>query len=97
MVAQPVIEKIALPIHTVFSSDKLLPVPDRRLHSAFALKRNNRVQMIRHKHAHTAMPDESLMIKFHRGQHDIASVCVTQLVLARRDAVNGDKEPTALG
>jgi hypothetical protein len=91
MVAQAVIEKIALPIHTVFSSDKLLPIPDGRLHSWFAWKRNDRVQMIRHKQAHTAMPDESLMIKFHRGQHGIASVCAAQLVLARRYAVNGIK------
>jgi len=41
------------------------------------------------------MPDESLMIKFHRGQRGIASACAAQLVLARRHAVNGDKEPTA--
>jgi hypothetical protein len=90
-------KKIALPIDTVFCSDKLLPVLERRLHSAFARKRNNRVQMIRQKQAHTAMPKESLTIKFDRGQHSIASVCSAQLVLARQDAVNGDKEPTALG
>ena len=97
MVAQAVIEKIALPIHTVFSSDKLLLIPDGRLHARFARKRNNRVQMIRHKQAQTAMPDEWVVIKFHGGQQGIASVFAAQLVLARGYAVNGDKEPTALG
>jgi hypothetical protein len=75
MVAQPMIEKIALPIHAMFSGDKLLPVPDRRLHARFVRKRDDRVQMIRHKQAEAAMPDESLVIEFHRSEHGIAVVC----------------------
>jgi hypothetical protein len=43
------------------------------------------------------MPDGSLVIKFHRGEHGVASFCSAELVLARRHAVDGDKEPTALG
>jgi len=49
MVAQAVIEKIALPIDPVFSGDELLPVFDGRLHSRFAREGNNRMQMIRHQ------------------------------------------------
>ena len=93
MVAQAVIEKIALPIHAMISSDELLPVLDDRLHSRFARERNNCVQMIRHKQTQAAMPDDSLVIKFHGGEHAIASGCVAQLVFARRYAVVGDKGP----
>ena len=81
MVAQAVIEKIALPIHTVFSSDKLLLIPDGRLHARFARKRNNRVQMIRHKQTKAVMPDKSLVVEFHGGEHNIASFCAAELVL----------------
>ncbi len=77
MIAQAVIEEIALPIHAMISGDKLLPVFDGRLHSRFARERNNRMQMIRHKKAQAAMPDESLMVELHRGEHGIASVCAT--------------------
>ena len=97
MVAQPVIEKIALPIDTMFSSNELFPVLDGCCHSRFTRECHNRVQMIRHKQAQAAMPDESLVVKLHRGEHGIASVCTTQLVFARRHAVDCDKEPTALG
>jgi hypothetical protein len=51
MVAQAVIEKIALPLHAMFSGNELLPVLDGRLHSRFTREGNNRVQMIRHKQA----------------------------------------------
>src|SRR6266487_5151965 len=97
MIAQPVVEEIALPIHAMFSSDELFPVLDARCHAWFARKRDDRMQMIRHKQAQAAMPDESLVIEFHGGEHGIASVRATQLVFARRHAVDGDKEPTALG
>jgi hypothetical protein len=97
MVAQAVIEKIALPLLAMLSRDELLPVPDGRLHSRFAQKRNNRLQMIRHKHAQAAMPARSLVVEFHGGEQGIASFCATELVLARRHAVDGDKELTSLG
>ena len=106
MVAQAVIEKIALPIHAVFSSHELFPVLNRRFHSRSTRKRNDRVEMIRHKQAKAAMPDESLVIKPHRGKHGVAygrarhSVRAgrqAQLVSTRRHAVDGDEEPTALG
>src|SRR6516225_9457478 len=112
MVAQAVIKKIALPIHAIFFSNELLPVLDGRSHSRFARERNNRMQMIRHQQAEAAVPDESLVIKFHRGEHSIANgrarhaACSlwrvragsrTQLVFAPRHTINGDKEPTALG
>ena len=97
MVAQAVVEKIALPIHAMFSGDELLPIPDGRLHPRFAWERNNRVQMIRHKQTKAAMPEESLVVKFHGVEHGIASVCAAELVLARRHTVDRDKEPTSLG
>src|SRR5262249_53238730 len=97
MVAQAVIEKIALPIHAVFSGDELFPVLDGCCHSRFARERHDRVEMIRHKQAQPAMPYESLVIKFHGLERSVASVCAAQLVFARRHAVDSDKEPTALG
>ena len=96
MVAEAVIEKIALPIHAMFSSDELFPVLDGVFHSPFPRERNDRMQMIRHKQAQPAMPDESLMVEFHGRQHGIASVCATQLVFSRWHTVDGYKEPTAL-
>src|SRR2546423_9644646 len=97
MIAQPVVEEIALPIHAMFSSDELLPILDARCQSRFTRERNNLVQMIRHKQAQAAMPDESLVIKFHGGEHGVASVCAAQLVFARRHAVDRYKEPAAVG
>ena len=106
MIAQAMIEKIALPVHAMFSSDELLPILDGRCHSRFTRERNNRVDMIRHKQAQAAMPDESLVIKPHRGKHGVANGRArhsvragrqTQLVFTRRRAVDGYKEPTALG
>src|SRR6266496_570699 len=49
MVAQAVIEEIALPIHAMLSGDELFPVLDGVFHSRFARERNDRMQMIRHK------------------------------------------------
>jgi hypothetical protein len=97
MVAQAVIEKIALPIDAMLSGDKLLLVLDRCCHSRFPRERDDSMQMIRHKQAQAAMPDESLVIEFEGGEHGIASVCAAQLVFTRRHAVDGDKEPAALG
>ena len=77
MIAQPVIEKIALPIHAMFSSDELFPVLERCRHSRFAWERHDSMQMIRHQDAQAAMPDESLVIEFDGGEHGIASVCTT--------------------
>ncbi len=97
MVAQAVLEKIALPIHAMFSRDEFLPIPDGRLHSRLARECNNGAQMIRHKQAKVAMPDEPLVVELHGGEHGIASFCAAELVFARRHAVDGNKEPTALG
>ncbi len=97
IIAQAVIEKIALPMNGMISGNELLPVLDGRLHSRFARERNNGVQMIRHKQTQAAMPDESLVVEFHGGEHGIASACAAELVFARRHAVDGDKEPTSLG
>jgi hypothetical protein len=43
------------------------------------------------------MPDESLVIEFHGGDHGIASFCAAELVFAWWHAVDDDKEPTSLG
>jgi hypothetical protein len=63
----------------------------------FARERNNGVQMIRHKQTKAAMPDKSFVVEFHGGDQGIASFCAAELVLARRHAVDGDKELTSLG
>jgi hypothetical protein len=97
MIAQAVIEKIALPIHTMFSSDELLPILHRRFHSWFTRKRNDRVRMIWHKQAQPTMPDESLVVEFHGGEHGIASVCAAQLVFTSWNTVDRDERPTAVG
>ena len=91
------IDNIALPLPAMLSRDELLPVPDGRLHSRFARERNNGVQMIRHKQTQAAMPARSLVVEFHGGEQGIASFCAAELVLARRHAVDGDKELTSLG
>jgi hypothetical protein len=97
MVAQAMIEKIALPIHAMFSSDELLPILDGRCHSRLAWECDDCVQMVWHKQTQAAMPDESLVIEFDGGQHGIAGVCTTQLVFVRRHAVDRDKELAAVG
>src|SRR5262245_9065631 len=97
MVAQPVIEKIALLIYAISSSHELLPVHHGCFHSRFARERDNGVQMIGHKQVQAAMPDEFFAIELHSGEHIVASACAAQLVFARRHAIDGDKEPTAVG
>jgi hypothetical protein len=42
------------------------------------------------------MPDEFVVVVFHRGKHGVASVCSAQLVLSRRHAFDGDEKPTAV-
>ena len=97
MIAQAVIEKIALSIHAMFSGDELLPILDGRCHSRFTRERDDSVQMIRHKQAQAAMSDEFLVVEFHGGEHGIANACAAQLVFTRRNAVDRDKEPAAVG
>ncbi len=75
MVTEAVIEEIALPLHTVLSRDELLPVLHGRCHSEVTRKRDDRMQMIRHKHAQPAMPDASLVVEFHGREHGVAGVC----------------------
>src|SRR5947208_16798002 len=59
MIAQPVVEEIALPIHAIFSSNEFFPVLDGCCHSRLAWERDDSMQMIRHKQAQAAMADES--------------------------------------
>jgi hypothetical protein len=84
---------VATPRHVL---QRRTPVPDGRLHSRFARERNYGMQMIRHKQAQAAAPDESLVVEFHSRQYGLASVCAAQLVFAFRHAVDRDKEPTAV-
>jgi hypothetical protein len=106
MIAQPVVEEIALPIHAMFSSDEFFLILDGRCHSRFTWKRDDCVQMIRHKQTQAAMPDEFLVIEFDGGEHGVANGMArhsvragrqAQLVFARRHAVDRDKEPAAVG
>src|SRR6266446_2562943 len=73
MVTQAVIKKIALPIEVMLSGNEFLPVLDRCCHSRFPRERHDSMQMIRHEYAQAAMPDESLVIKPHRGKHGVAN------------------------
>ena len=87
MIAQAMVEEITLPIHGMFSSDILLPILDRRLHSRLARKCEDGVEMIRHEQAQATTPDKLLVIEFHRGEHRIPSVSAAQLVFSRRHAL----------
>ena len=53
--------------------------------------------MIRHKQAQAAVPNKSLVVNLHGGEHSVAGIGSAQLILAARDAVDGDEEPTPLG
>ena len=97
MIPQAVIEKIALPLHAMFSRNELLPIVDGRLHSWFTWDGNDRVQMIRHQQTQTTVPDEPLVIELHGGEHSVPGIGSVQLILAAGDAVDSDKEPTAVG
>ena len=97
MISQAVIEKIALPTDAELSRHEFFPVPHSRLHSRFAREGNDRMQMIRHQQAQAAVPDESLVVELHGGEHSVAGIGSAQLILAARDTVDGDEEPTGLG
>jgi hypothetical protein len=91
MVAQAVIEKIALPLLAMLSRDELMP---DHLQAIIAFLRQPGMQTtVRNwkKHAQAVMPARSLVVEFHGGEQGIASFCVAELVLARRHAVDGDK------
>ena len=94
MITQAVVEKIALPIDSVFSSDEFFPVPDGYCHSRLTRERHDRVQMIRHEHAEATVSDESLVIELRRIEHGIPGAFAAQLIFAWRHAVNGNEEPT---
>ena len=83
MIPQAVIEKIALPIHAMFSGNELLPVLDGRLHSRFTWEGNDRMQMIRHQQTQAAVPDESLVIELHGGEHSVAGIRSAQFDYCR--------------
>ncbi len=74
MVAQAMIEEIALPIHAMFSGHILLPVLNRCCHSGFVREGEDGVQMIRHEQAQPAVPRELFVIVSNRCQHSIADV-----------------------
>jgi hypothetical protein len=97
MVAQAMIEEVALPIHAVFSGYIFLPVFDHRGHSRLARQGQDGVQVIRHKQTKAAMPEELLVIVFHRCQHAIADVGAAQLVFTPGHTIDGDEKPTTLG
>src|SRR5215468_9518340 len=97
MITQPVIEKVALPMHGLFCSDELFPVLDSRLDSRVTRERENCMQVVRHEQAQPAMPDESLVVEFHGSEDRIASGWTAQLVFSTRHTIDCDKEPTALG
>ena len=43
------------------------------------------------------MPDEFIVIVSHRRENVVASVCMAELVFARRHTFDGDEKPTAFG
>ena len=95
MVTQAMIEKISLPTNPVLSGDEFLPVRDDFLHSRLAREGNDCMQVVRHKQAQAAMPEQFLMVEFHGSEHSIARTGPAQLIFARRHAVHSDEKPTA--
>jgi hypothetical protein len=81
MVTQAMIEKIALPIHAMFSGQEFLPVPDDCLHSRFARERNDCMKVVGHEQAQSTMPEQFLVVEFHGCEHGIASAGTAQLIL----------------
>ena len=96
MVAQAMIEEVALPIHAVFSRHILLPVFNHGLHSRLAREGEDGVQMIGREQAQPAMSREFLVIVFYRCQHGIAAASAAQLVFTPGHTIDGDEKPTAL-
>jgi len=52
------------------------------------------VQVIRHEQTKAAMPEELLVIVFHRCQHAIADAGAAQLVFTPGHTIDGDEKPT---
>ena len=97
MIAKPVIKEVALPGHTVFGGHELFPILHHRCHAWLVREREDGVQMIRHEQAQAAMPDEFVVVMFHRRDDGVADCRTTELVSSRRHTFDGDEELTALG
>jgi len=97
LIAQTMIKEVALPFDSVFDRDKFFPVCNHSFHSRLARERDDGVQMVGHQQTKTAMPNEFVVVVFHRCENGVASVSVAELVLARRHAFDGDEKPTAFG
>ena len=95
MVAQTMIEEVALPIDTVFSSYILLPVLNHCRHSRLAGECEDGVQVVRHEQAKPAMPRELLVIISYRRQDRIADIRAAQLILVVGHTIDRDEKPTA--
>jgi hypothetical protein len=65
--------------------------------SRLARQGQDGVQVIRHEQTKAAMPEELLVIVFHRCQHAIADVCAAQLVFRPGHTIDGDEKPTPPG
>jgi hypothetical protein len=95
MIAEPMIVKVSLPMHAMLSCHELLPVPDRGFHPRLARERKNGMQMVRHQQTQTAVPEERIMIVFHRREDRVTNTRPAQLIFSHWDTLDGDEEPTA--
>ena len=89
------VKEIALPLHSKLDGDELLPIADRRRHARFAREREDRMKVVRHQQAESAMPSQDLVIVRHCFQDALSYVRLAELVQAFRFAVDRDEEPTS--
>ena len=95
-VAKTVCEEFPLPVNAELPGHIPLPILDRNLHSEFAWKCHNGVQVIWHEQAQPTVPNHLLVIVFNRFEDRVASGNPAQLVAAGRNTFDRDEEPTAV-
>ena len=95
MIAQAVVEEIALPRDTLCACQKFLPVRDDGFQTGFERKSDEGVQMIRHEQQQPAIPDQALMIPGCCGKYGVTDVRAAKMVLVARLAIDGDEEKAA--
>ena len=92
MIAETVIEEIALPGDADVAREILFPIFNRLLHPRLLRKRDDAMQMIGHEQGNAAMPDEPVVIVCERMEHAIPNARSAKLVFPARFAVDGDEK-----
>jgi hypothetical protein len=95
VIAQSVVNKIALPVHFEFSGRKPFSVLYYCRHFIIARKRKNCVHVIRHQKSQTTMPDQFVVVVCKRADQSVAHFRTAQVILSRWHAFDSDKKPAA--